>query len=402
LVTYDDIVQARARIDGHVLQSPCAYSESLSKRFEATCYLKLENLQRTGSFKERGACNTLMQMTPEERSRGIVCSSAGNHAQGVAYHATRLGIDATIVMPERSPLVKVQNTRALGGRVVLHGASYDEAYEEASRLCQLENRVFVHPFDADSIIAGQGTMALEILEQVPDLDVVLVAVGGGGLISGVATVIKHVKPQVRVIGVQTRAFSGMKAALAHGSPITLAGGVTLAEGIAVRRVGERTLAATKAYVDEIVLVDEEEIAEAILVLLEREKTVAEGAGAAPIAALLQGLVQVKGKKCVSIICGGNIDVTLMSRIIERGLVKSGRLVRFAVQVPDVAGSLAKLTHVVAQTKANIVEIHHERAFSPAALSHVLVELVLETRGFDHIDEVNVALEGSGYHVARRS
>lgn len=338
----------------------------------------------------------LAQLSEPERARGVACASAGNHAQGVAYHATRLGIDATIVMPERSPLVKVQNTRALGGRVVLHGASYDEAYLEAMRICTAENRTFVHPFDSDEVIAGQGTLGLEILDQVPDVDVVVVAIGGGGLIAGVATAIKTLKPHVKIIGVQTKALASMKEALAQGAPVTLPAASTLAEGIAVRRVGDRTYAATAKYVDEIVLVDEEEIAEAILVLLEREKTVAEGAGAAPIAALLQGRIDVRDKKCVSILCGGNIDVTLMSRIIERGLVKSGRLMRLAVQVPDIAGSLARLTGVVAGTHANVVQIHHDRAFRRGALSSVQVELVLETRGFEHVEEVRTALMHAGY------
>jgi threonine dehydratase len=396
LVTLRDIEEARKRIEGKVLLSPCAYSESLSKRFGATCYMKLENLQRTGSFKERGACNMLSQFNAAERSRGVVCASAGNHAQGVAYHATRLGIDATIVMPERSPLVKVQNTRALGGRVILHGSSYDEAYLEAMRICTEENRTYVHAFDSDAIIAGQGTLGLEILEQVPDVDVILVAVGGGGLIAGVATAVKTLRPDVRIIGVETSTFASMDAALKHGAPITLPAGASLAEGIAVRRVGDRTYAAAAKYVDEMVVVDEEEIAEAILVLLEREKTVAEGAGAAPIAAMLHGVPSIEGKKCVSIVCGGNIDVTLMSRIIERGLVKSGRLMRLAVQVPDIAGSLARLTGVVAQTQANVVQIHHDRAFRGGSLANVQVELVLETRGFEHAEDVKRALHDAGY------
>ncbi len=395
-MTLESIQAARERIAGRVLLSPCSYSESLTRVVGAACYLKLENLQRTGSFKERGACNKLSALTPEERARGVICASAGNHAQGVAYHAQRLGIDATIVMPERSPLVKVQNTRNFGARVVLAGSSYDEAAEVAENIRQTEQRVFVHPFNDEAIIAGQGTIGLEILEQVPDVEAVVVAIGGGGLVAGVGTAIRGLRPDVKVFGVQTKALPSMRDSIAEGAPVTLPAATTMAEGIAVRRPGAITLEIAKRTVEEIAVVDDEEIAEAILMLLEREKTVAEGAGAASVAAVLQERLPIRGKRTVVILCGGNIDVTLMSRIIDRGLVKSGRLFRFSVRVPDVAGSLARLATLVAETRANILQIHHDRAFAKAELSDVVVELVVETRGFPHIAEVESKLAAAGY------
>jgi threonine dehydratase len=391
-----DIQAARDRLGGRVLLSPCAHSETLTRLIGAECRLKLENLQRTGSFKERGACNKLSALTEAERKRGVICSSAGNHAQGVAYHAALLGIDATIVMPEKSPLVKVQNTRNFGARVILEGRGYDDAYELAKKICATENRVFVHAFDDDLVVAGQGTIGLELLEQMPDLEAVVVAIGGGGLAAGIATALKESRPSIKVFGVQTAALPGMKAAMEAGGPVTLPAAATLADGIAVRRVAARTHEVLARYLDGIVVVDDEEIAEAILMLLEREKTVAEGAGAAPVAALLEERLPVRGLRTAVVLCGGNIDVTLMSRIIERGLVRSGRLFRFAVVVDDVAGSLARLTSLVAETRANVVQIHHDRAFAKAELSSVMIELVVETRGPEHVEEVKQALRAQGY------
>jgi threonine dehydratase len=406
VITFADIEAARKRIGPSIYLTPCALSQTLSQRTGTKCWLKLENLQMTGSFKERGACNKLRSLRDAERARGVICASAGNHAQGVAYHATRLGIDACIVMPEATPLNKVQNTRELlappgataRGRIVLHGTSYDEAYEEALRIQAAEGRVFVHPFDDDMVMAGQGTIGLELLEQNPYLEAVVVAVGGGGLISGVAVAIKETNPKIKVYGVESASLACMKHALEAGSPVTLPAARTIAEGIAVRRAGVRTLEVVKKYVDDIVLVDEEEIAEAILTLLEKEKTVAEGAGAAPLAALLHHRLPVADKKVAVVVCGGNIDVNVVSRIIDRGLVKSGRKVRLAVRIPDVTGSLARLTALLATARANVVQIHHDRTFAETGLSETVVELVLETRGFDHIDEVRRAIASGGYRV----
>ncbi len=407
MIWFADIELARKRIGDAVFMSPCAHSVALSTQTGTKCWLKLENLQMTGSFKERGACNKLMALAPEERARGVICASAGNHAQGVAYHATRLGIDATIVMPVTTPLNKVQSTRGFaaggaggqGARVVLAGANYDEAFAEAKRIERSENRVFVHPFDDDLVMAGQGTIGLELLEQNPYLEAVVVAIGGGGLAGGVAVAIKETNPRIKVYGVETSALASMKHALEAGAPVTLPAAATIAEGIAVRRVGERTLEVVRKYVDDIVLVDEEEIAEAILMLLEREKTVAEGAGAAPLAALLHRRLPVEGKRVAIVVCGGNIDVNVVSRIIERGLVKSGRMVRLNVRIPDIAGSLARLTELLGRAGVNIIQIHHDRTFSNTALNETEVALVLETRGFEHIDEVKAALGAAGYQAA---
>jgi threonine dehydratase len=399
VISFADIEAARKRIAGSVFLSPCAYSEVLSKATDTKLWLKLENLQMTGSFKERGACNKLMTLTAEERARGVICASAGNHAQGVAYHAQRLGIDATIVMPEVTPLVKVQSTRGFGGRIVLHGANYDEAYEKAKEIEAAEKRVFVHPFDDELVMAGQGTIGLELLEQNPYLEAVIVAIGGGGLAAGVAVAIKETNPRIKVYGVETSVLASMKVAIENGGPVTLPAARTIAEGIAVRRAGNHPFEVVRKYVDDIVLVDEEEIAEAILTLLEREKTVAEGAGAAPLAALLHKRIPgIFGKKVAVIVCGGNIDVNVISRIIDRGLVKSGRMVRFVVTISDISGSLARLTRLVADAKASVVQIHHDRTFATSELNEAVVELVLETRGFAHVEEVRGALVAGGYKV----
>jgi threonine dehydratase len=338
-----------------------------------------------------------MTLTAEERARGVIAASAGNHAQGVAYSAARLGIDAIIVMPEPTPLIKVQNTQRLGAHVVLHGASYDDAAEHAMKLMAEQGRVYIHPFNDPLVMAGQGTIGLELLEQNPYLEAVIVPIGGGGLAAGVAVALKETNPRIKVYGVQTTAFPSMKQAVAAGSPVLLGPGRTIADGIAVKRAGDRTLEVILRYLDDIALVDDEEVAEAILVLLEREKTVAEGAGAAPLAALLNHRLPVEGKRTAILVSGGNIDVNFMSRIIERGLVKRGRLMRLRVRLPDVAGSLAGLLGIVARSRANVVEIHHDRAFN-IDLGESAVELVLETRGFDHVKEVREALLQAGVPV----
>ena len=398
VITFSDVEAARKRIGDSVFLSPCAYSETLSRLTHTKCWLKLENLQMTGSFKERGACNKLTAMTSDERKHGVVCASAGNHAQGVAYHSTRLGIDSKIVMPEATPLMKVQNTRRFGGNVILHGANYDDAFDEATRIAQAEGRLVVHAFDDELVMAGQGTIGLELIEQNPYLEAVVLAVGGGGLAAGVAVAIKETNPRIKIYGVETTVLASMKEGLRVGRPVTLPPARTIAEGIAVRRAGEKTLEVIRKYVDDIVLVDEEEIAEAILIMLEHEKAVAEGAGAAPLAALVHRRLPVEGKKVAVVVSGGNIDVNVISRIIERGLVKSGRIVRMNVKITDVSGSLARLTQIVAAATANIVQIHHDRTFAETNINEAVVELVLETRGFDHIAEIRTALADGGYRV----
>ena len=395
-VSLAEIRTAMDRIRDSIYLSPCARSEYFSQLTGNSVYLKLDNLQRTGAFKERGALNKLLTLTAEERSRGVIAASAGNHAQGVAYHAGRHGIRAEICMPLTTPLIKVSATKSYGAEVILHGANYDEACEEAVRRSQQFGMTFVHPFDDEVVIAGQGTMALEILQQVPDIEAVIAPIGGGGLIAGVACAVKTTNPHVRVIGVQPARLPSMKVAIAEGHPVTLSPAATIADGIAVRRAGEKTLPLIQKYVDDIVTVDEEEIANAILLLLEREKTLAEGAGAAAIAALINRKTPLSGKKVAVLVCGGNIDVSLLSRIMERGLVKDGRLVRLRVHLPDYPGALHRLTGILAQHRANIVETSYDRAYYGVNLGDTAIDITMETRGPDHIAELLSALSASGY------
>jgi threonine dehydratase len=398
MVTLQDVQAALGRIRDRIYLSPCARSETLSRLTGTSAYLKLENLQMTGAYKERGALNKLLLLGDAERERGLIAASAGNHAQAVAYHAGRLGVKSTIVMPETTPIMKVANTRAHGARIVLHGASYDEAYAEARRLEQAEGLTFVHPFDDPHVIAGQGTIALEILEQEPETDAIVVPIGGGGLASGIGVAAKALKPAVKVIGVETEVLPSMLQALEAGRPVTLEAANTIADGIAVKRAGDLTLEHVKRWVDEIVTVSEEEIASAILYLLEREKTVVEGAGAVGVAALTQRKVRgLEGKRVVFVISGGNIDVNLVARVIERGLVKDGRLVRISVALHDKPGQLAKVSAIVANHRANVIEVHHTRAFA-YRFGDTTLQLTLETRGPEHVDEILRALRERGYHV----
>jgi threonine dehydratase len=359
-------------------------------------YLKLENLQMTGSFKERGALNRIATLTPEQAARGVVAASAGNHAQGVAYHATRRGIRALIVMPLATPLVKVTATRGFGAEVLLYGANYDEACEEATRLCAAEGMTFIHPFDDAVVMAGQGTIGLELLEQVPQLEAVVVPIGGGGLIGGIACAIKESRPEIRVIGVQTSRLPSMVAARLVGHPVTVEPATTIADGIAVRRAGDVTLPVVERYVDEIVTVDEDEIASAILVLLEREKTLAEGAGATALAALLQKKTSLNGAHTAVMVCGGNIDVTLLSRIIERGLVQDGRMIRLRIHLLDKPGALAELTLLIAKYRANIVDTLYNRAYYGVNLGDTTIDITMETRGREQVEELLAALTAEGY------
>ena len=396
MIILADVQAALERIRQSIYLSPCTLSATFSQLTGNSIYLKLDNLQRTGAFKERGALNKLLTMTTQERDRGVIAASAGNHAQGLAYHAGRRGIKAQICMPLTTPLIKVSATKSYGAEVILVGANYDDACEEAIRRGQQQHLTFIHPFDDDAVIAGQGTLGLEMLQQHPEIEVVVVPIGGGGLIGGIACAIKETNPKVQIIGVQTTRLPSMKAAVAMGKPVTLAPSATIADGIAVRRAGDRTLPLVQKYVDEIVTVDEEEIANAVLLLLEREKTMAEGAGAAAIAALINRKIQMAGKKIVVLIGGGNMDVTLLSRIIERGLVKDGRLVRLRVHLPDYPGALHRLTGILAQHRANIVETSYDRAYYGVNLGDTAIDITMETRGPDHIAELLSALSASGY------
>jgi len=396
MIQLSDIHSALKRIRADIRISPCTHSETFSGLTQNSIFLKLDNQQRTGAFKERGALNKLLTLTGEERARGVIAASAGNHAQGVSYHAGRHGIRARIVMPLPTPLTKVSATRAYGADVLLYGANYDEAYGKAIELSEQDRMTLIHAFDDDAVIAGQGTLGLEILSQNPEIEVVVAPIGGGGLIGGIACAVKETSAKVKVYGVQPARLPSMKAAVAQGKPVTLESAKTIADGIAVRRAGERTLPLVQKYVDDIVTVEEEEIANAILLLLEREKTLAEGAGAAAIAAVLNRKLPLENKRVAVLVCGGNIDVTLLSRIIERGLVKDGRLVRLRVHLPDYPGALHRLTGILADHRANIVETSYDRAYHGVNLGDTAIDITMETRGPEHISELLGALVSAGY------
>lgn len=399
-VTLKSIEAARARIGDAIYVSPCQQSYQLSELTGLPLHLKLENLQRTGSFKERGALNKLLTLSEEERGRGVIAASAGNHAQGVAFHAATLGIRAQIVMPLATPLVKIAATREFGAEVILHGASYDEACEEALRLREEQGATFLHPFDDAEVIAGQGTIGLELLEQVPELEAVVVPIGGGGLISGIGCALKERNAKIRVVGVEPAGLPSMLRAREAGRPVTLQAEATIADGIAVRRAGELTLPLVSRYVDEIVTVDDEEIASAILLLLEQEKTLAEGAGAAALAAVVQAKANLRQRRTAVLVCGGNIDVTLLAKIIERGLVKDGRLLRIRVYLQDRPGALATLTEILARERANIVETIHNRSYYGVSVGETVIDVTLETRGASHIAAISHALRETGFRVER--
>ena len=393
MLTLQDIRDAATRLQGHVLDTPCVESKTLSQIVGAQVFLKFENLQFTASFKERGACNRLTLLTDAERARGVVAMSAGNHAQGVAYHAQRLGLRAVIVMPRFTPGVKVERTRGFGAEVVLHGDTLEEARAHAYALADAQGLTLVHPYDDEGVAAGQGTLGLEMLQAVPDLDTLVIAVGGGGLISGVATAAKALKPGIEIIGVQTMRFPAMVNAVKGTSHPQ--GTSTIAEGIAVGTPGKITQEIVKRLVDDLVLVDEGDIEQAVLMLLEIEKTLVEGAGAAGLAALVRYPERFKGKRVGLVLCGGNIDPLLLAAIIERGMVRSGRLARIKVSARDVPGVLARITATVADAGANIEEVHHQRAFTMLAAQNVEIELVLQTRGKTHVDEVLGQLRTAG-------
>ena len=399
-VTLKTIQQAAKRIRDSIYLSPFMRSETFSQLTGNSLFLKLENLQMTGSFKERGALNKILLLTPDERRRGVIAASAGNHAQAVAYHATKRGIASQIVMPLTTPLVKVSATRGHGAEVILFGANYDEACQEALRRCAEQSLTFIHPFDDDAVISGQGTLGIEMLEQVPDLHAVVVPIGGGGLIAGVACAVKEINPKIKVIGVQTSKLPSMKAAVEQNAIVTLPAEKTIADGIAVRAAGVHTLPLVRKYVDEIVTVDEEEIANAILLLLEKEKTLTEGAGAVAAAAVLNRKTALAGKKVGVLISAGNIDVTLLARIIERGLVKDGRLVRLRIHLPDHPGALVRLSTVIAEHKVNIVETSFNRSYYGVVLGDTAIDITMETRGPEHIAELKAALDAAGYSHER--
>ena len=395
-VTIDSSRAAQARLSGHVENTPCLHSRTLSEITGAEVYLKFENLQFTASFKERGALNKLSTLTPEQKSRGVIAVSAGNHAQGVAYHAQRLGIPAVIVMPRFTPMVKIERTRGFGAEVVLSGDTFDDSKSEATRLAAERSLTMVHPYDDADVIAGQGTIALEMLAQQPEIDCLCVAVGGGGLISGVATAARALNPAIEVIGVQTDQFPSMYSAF-KGVQMPSAN-ATLAEGIAVKQPGDLTVEIVKRLVTDVLLVSEGDIEQAIVMLLEIEKTVVEGAGGAGLAALLRHPARFTGRRVGLILCGGNIDPMVLADIIERGMVRAGRLARIRVHTRDVPGELARAATLIGQAGANIEEVEHQRAFTTLPVQNAELEFVLQTRGPEHIEEVLLTLRAAGLYA----
>jgi len=395
LKLWREIELARDRIQKVILRTPTLYSDTLSKLTGKEVFLKLENLQKTGSFKIRGAYYKLSGLNGFQRRGGVVAASAGNHAQGVAYASSLLGIHSTIVMPEGASLAKQIATQGYGGEVLLSGQNTDEALCHARKM-EEDRKIFIHPFDDEEVIAGQGTIGLEILEEVPNLEGIIVPIGGGGLISGIATIVKRRKPRVEIIGVQAGHAPSAFLSLKRKKITEVKVKPTLADGIALGRVGEITFSIMQKQVDEIITVNEEEIASAILMLMERKRLVAEGAGAAPVAALLSKVNKIKPKRIVLVISGGNIDVHLLDRIIEKGMTQTGRMVRFEVFLRDVPGSLAKLTGLVAQHQANILHIIHERATRDIPIGFSKVILVLETRSPEHIRGIKKGLKEKGY------
>lgn len=398
LVSVGDVEAARTRLDGLLQLTPVERSRAVSDRVGQPVWLKAENLQRTGSFKLRGAANRIGQLTAEERARGVVCASAGNHAQGVALAAATYGVEATVFMPVEAPLPKVDATTGYGAEVRLVGDTFDASLQAALEATERDGKVFVHPFDHPDIIAGQGTLGLEILEQVPEASTIVVCVGGGGLVSGVAVAAKARRPDVRVVGVQATGSASFGPSLAQGSPQELEQVDTIADGIAVKRPGELTLAHVDALVDEVVTVDDAAISQAVVLLLERAKLVVEPAGAAAVAALLSGAVHPDGP-VVATLSGGNIDPLVLQHLVTAGLAAEGRFVTLRTRVPDSPGELARLLRSVADTRANVVGVEHHRLGSRLALGQVEVIVELETRGPEHVARIREALAGAGYPIA---
>jgi threonine dehydratase len=397
LVTLADVEAAKRTLADAVLDTDMDKSRTLSEIFGAEIWLKFENLQFTGAFKERGALNRLSALSPDERRRGVIAMSAGNHAQGVAYHASRLAIPATIVMPEPTPLIKVENTRAHGAEVVLHGQTLEEATEHAHRLEAERGLVFIHPFDDALVIAGQGTIALEMLRAVPSLDTLVVPIGGGGLISGMAVAAKAIKPSIRIVGVQSRLWPSMYNAI-KGEHLPMRGD-TLAEGIAVKYPGKLTLAHVRRLVDDIVLVGEAELERALTLLITIEKTVVEGAGAAGLAAIVSEPRRFAGSRVGLVLCGGNIDPRLLASVLTRELAREGRLTRLSIDIPDKPGQLARVSRAIADAGANVLEVYHQRIFTELPAKGAELNLVIETRDTAHLGAVVGALEAAGYTVA---
>jgi threonine dehydratase len=399
-LTLDDVRAAARVIEGQVLVTPCLKSRTLSAIVGAEVWLKFENHQFTASFKERGALVKLASLDAMQRAAGVIAVSAGNHAQGVAFHASRLGIPAVIVMPRHTPHVKVEHTRVHGAEVILVGDDFDEAKAHALRIADERRLTLVHPYDDPLVIAGQGTIALEMLAAAPELDTLVVPIGGGGMISGIATAAKALRPGIEIIGAEAERFPSMRCALDGSTPVF--GSSTLAEGIAVKVPGTLTLEIVRRLVSDVLLVGEGDIERAILLLLEIEKTVAEGAGAVGLATLMRYRERFAGRRVGIVICGGNIDPLTLADVIQRGMVRTGRLTRITVRLRDLPGSLARVTAAIGEANANIEEVHHQRAFTNLPLQDAEVQFVLETRGFEHARQVAATIEAAGFPVALES
>ncbi|MEI6417783.1 MAG: threonine ammonia-lyase [Sphingomonadales bacterium] len=395
-ISLADVEAAAMAIAGKVVHTPCLKSETLSALTGAEVWLKFENLQFTAAYKERGALNRLLSLNAEERKRGVIAASAGNHAQGLAYHARRLGIPATIVMPRFTPIVKVQQTESHDAHVVLHGEKFDDAHAHAMELAAKKGFVFVHPFNDAKVMAGQGTVGLEMLAAVPELDTLVVPIGGGGLISGISTVAKALKPGIDVVGVQAELYPSMYAAMRGEAAVC--DGDTLAEGIAVKTPGDLTAQVVRALVDDIVLVGERDLERAVSLLLTIEKTVVEGAGAAGLAALLAHPRRFRGAKVGLVLCGGNIDTRLLANVLLRELARAGRLARLRIRLKDRPGALFEVARIFDQQQVNIIEIYHQRVFTNLPAKGLITDIECETRDRDHLERLMEALRASGYEV----
>lgn len=394
-----DFTTAREHLQKVLLPTHLIYSPIFSEESGNQIYIKPENLQKTGAFKIRGAYNKINKLTEEEKKRGVIASSAGNHAQGVAYAARELGIKAVIVMPKTTPLIKVQSTKKYGAEVVLYGDVYDDAYQKAKELEAQEGYVFVHPFDDIDVIEGQGTIALEILEEMPDAEVIVVPIGGGGLISGIAAAAKMIKPDIKIIGVEPSGAASATEALKKNKVVTLPEANTIADGTAVKRIGDLTFNCIKQYVDEVVTVDDYELTEAFLLLAEKHKLIAENSGILPLAALKK--LTERGKKVVPVVSGGNIDVLMISSMIGKGLISRDRIFNFAVSIPDRPGELAKITHIIADVGANIVKLAHNQFKNLSRFRDKEVLITVETNGTDHIQALVEAFAAKGYEVTAK-
>ena len=393
-----DFEAAADRLKNVIHNIPLSTSATFSAMTGAEVYLKYENQQKTGSFKVRGAYNKIMKRYAEGDLHAVVASSAGNHAQGVAFAASSVGVKSTIVMPRSTPIAKVSATQGYGADVVLAGNIYDEAYAKACEICEATGAEFIHPFDDEDVMAGQGTIALEILRDLPFVDMIFVPAGGGGLISGVACAIKSISPHVKVYGVQAAGAPSMYNAIHHGKMEALTSVSTIADGIAVKKPGELTYEMVKNYVDDIALVTEDEIAAAILALIEKQKMIAEGAGAVSVAAAMFHKFPLEGKKVVSLISGGNIDVTSLSRVIDRGLMKSGRTTSLLIELVDKPGQLMEVSRIIAQCGGNVISVHHERNGETESINGCYLRLSLETRNYDHVQQITQALKDAGFKI----